>query len=283
MNHDNIEEIKRIELNILDEFAKVCDKLDVKYFLAYGTMIGAIRHKGFIPWDDDIDVVMMREDYEKFINQAQALLPENLFLQNYKTDKNFLLQYSKIRDNNTTFIEQSQCKLDINHGIFIDIFPLDYCYDANDKTKKLFKRIKFKCSLLSPFFSPITDRENGYGFAKKTILKLKRMVQRILFALLYGSKKNTGKLLEDIDKIKMSVPKGKNVSVFDGFIVENKDWFNECAEYEFEGKKYIGVKDYHSYLTQIYGDYMQLPPEEKCVPQHYTTIIDTGKSYKEYI
>ncbi len=109
------------------------------------------------------------------------------------------------------------------------------------------------------------------------------MVQRILFALLYGSKKNTGKLLEDIDKIKMSVPKGKNVSVFDGFIVENKDWFNECAEYEFEGKKYIGVKDYHSYLTQIYGDYMQLPPEEKCVPQHYTTIIDTGKSYKEYI
>ena len=80
-NNEILEQLKQIETEMLKEFILVCEKLNVKYYLAYGTLIGAIRHKGFIPWDDDIDVVMPREDYEIFLEKAQALLPEHLFLQ----------------------------------------------------------------------------------------------------------------------------------------------------------------------------------------------------------
>ena len=130
-----LENLKRAELEIFKHFVLCCEKLGVTYFLMDGSLLGAVRHKGFIPWDDDIDVGMMRKDYEILIAKAQTLLPEYLFLQTYKTDKGVMNNFAKIRDSRTTFIETSQKEQQINHGVYIDIFPLDgFPEDLKDQT-----------------------------------------------------------------------------------------------------------------------------------------------------
>src|SRR5690606_2891856 len=114
-----------VQLEILIEFDRICKKNNIKYQLFAGTLLGAVRHKGFIPWDDDIDVCLLRKDYNKFIQACKTDLDSRSFLQTYVTDKNCIIQFAKLRKNNTLFLESgiSDCKT--HHGIFIDIFPLD--------------------------------------------------------------------------------------------------------------------------------------------------------------
>ena len=120
-------ELKKIELEMFKYYLAICEKHDLKYFLIGGTLLGAVRHKGFIPWDDDIDIGMPRPDYEKFLLVAQKELPEHIFLQTHNTDIEYPNCFAKLRNSDTTFIETSCKKLKINHGIYIDIFPLDGC------------------------------------------------------------------------------------------------------------------------------------------------------------
>ena len=127
-------ELQKVELDILQHFIEACEKLNVQYFLVCGSALGAKRHGGFIPWDDDMDVGMYREDYNKFMEQAPAILPEGYFLQNYKTDPAYSNVFAKLRNSNTTYIEKTAAELKINHGIYIDIFPLDgYPEDTEER------------------------------------------------------------------------------------------------------------------------------------------------------
>jgi len=118
--------LKAIELDIFKAFLKVCKENDLRYFLAGGTLLGAVRHKGFIPWDDDMDVLMPRKDYDRFLEIGQSLLPPEYFLQTRQTDREYPCNFAKIRDSRTTFVEKSLKDRVINHGVYIDIFPLDY-------------------------------------------------------------------------------------------------------------------------------------------------------------
>ena len=120
---ENIKEMQKIELEMLLEVDRICKKFNIRYFLIAGTLLGAIRHKGFIPWDDDIDIIIPLNDYIKFCKVAEKELNKNYFLQNYKTDFT-AMWYTKIRKNNTTAI-QANHKNKLHHqGIWIDIFPL---------------------------------------------------------------------------------------------------------------------------------------------------------------
>ena len=121
----DIKEIQNQQLMILKELDRICQKHNIKYHLMGGTLLGSIRHKGFIPWDDDIDVSMIRADYEMFLDVCGRELNSGYFLQTNKTDKNYIMQFAKLRKNHTLFIEKSMNDLDIHHGIYIDIFPLD--------------------------------------------------------------------------------------------------------------------------------------------------------------
>ena len=121
--------LQQKELELLTLFIQICSQLELRYYLVCGTALGAVKYGGFIPWDDDVDVSMPREDYEVFLQKAPALLPEHVFLQNYRTDPAFPQIFSKLRNSNTTYIEKSAGKLPINHGIYIDIFPLDLMED----------------------------------------------------------------------------------------------------------------------------------------------------------
>lgn len=118
-------DLQQVEFKILQAVDAVCRQLHINYYLICGSALGAVKYSGFIPWDDDLDIGLLRPDYEIFVEKAQELLPNSYFLQNYRTDPAFPQIFSKVRDSNTTYIEKSAAKLSINHGVYIDVFPLD--------------------------------------------------------------------------------------------------------------------------------------------------------------
>ena len=119
------DEAKKFELDILLEIDSFCKKNNLRYFLAYGTLIGAIRHKGFIPWDDDIDIGMMRKDYDLFIKYASEELDSKYYLDCYETNKNCYLPFAKVRKNNTIFDEEENHHLNNHKGIYVDVIPIE--------------------------------------------------------------------------------------------------------------------------------------------------------------
>lgn len=120
-----MEKLRIIEVDILDEVVRICNKYDINYYLAYGTLIGAVRHKGFIPWDDDIDIWMFREDYDRFAKIAEKELSEKYYYQDWHKEKEYPYNFAKVRLNDTVVLQKPITKLNIHHGIYIDIFPLD--------------------------------------------------------------------------------------------------------------------------------------------------------------
>ena len=271
-NNEILEQLKQIETEMLKEFILVCEKLNVKYYLAYGTLIGAIRHKGFIPWDDDIDVVMPREDYEIFLEKAQALLPEHLFLQHIGTEPEYMMPFAKIRNSNTTFMQKSDMKFNINHGVFIDIIPLDFCPDDEKEYQKILQKKKRYDFRINSYLD--------YGTTKNINTKIKIYIYKILYPSLKFLKKKREKLYK-------SISHGNKFTVFcfskPWLNTAPVEWFGEGVEVEFEGVKVKAPKEYDKWLRLIYGDYMKLPPAEQQIPHHYTGIVDLTKSYKEYI
>ena len=118
-------DLQQTEFEILKEYIAVCERLKLRYYLVCGSCLGAVKYSGFIPWDDDIDVAMPREDYRVFCEKAPLLLPEHLFLQTNESDRNYPNIFAKLRDSRTTYIEKGMAELDIHHGVYIDVFPLD--------------------------------------------------------------------------------------------------------------------------------------------------------------
>lgn len=131
-----IKQVQAIELEILLEVDRICRKHRISYFLDSGTALGAVRHKGFIPWDDDIDIGMLRDDYERFLSVAQEEMGQDYFLQTYRTDGTPIM-FAKVRKTGTTFVEFRLRKFPINHGLFIDIFPYDYLPQEGDVWKHI--------------------------------------------------------------------------------------------------------------------------------------------------
>lgn len=275
MKNDDLKEIHKKELEILAEFIRVCDQIKVKYFLDAGTLLGAVRHKGFIPWDDDIDVMMKRDDYEKFKIEAPKLLKNKYFLQNFETDKNFLFNYGKIRDSETTFIETSAKNLKINHGLYIDIFILDNYNPDNAMLNKIFNKIigLINIKIFSKFYF-----ENRKTRFKSSLAKI------ILFPF------NSLLMIKIKEKIIMHYYK-KNSKYFRSYsstysikkTVFEKEWLGEGKKLYFENLEAIVPEKYDLWLKKMYGDYMKLPPKDKRVPHHDCVAIDLKKSYLEYI
>ncbi len=256
MEYD-LKALQNKEIEILKFIADACDKLQIQYFIFYGSLLGAIRHKGFIPWDDDMDICMMREDYERFLKEGQKYLPENLLIQHYTTEIETNNLFIKVRDKNTLFLEQDNRDLDICHGIFVDIFPIDRISDKPSIQKKEFKRRIFFDKVICCYSKT----------AISTIVSLpKRILSTIVhytFCKLYPKYKLMKK--EDIRRKKVN-EKGENFYLRDsqydrgcGNIVE----IAETQKYTFGGEEFFGPKNYDMVLTALYGDYMQLPPEEK--------------------
>ena len=278
LTQEQMGKLRGKELEILKNFIRVCEQLNLNYFVVQGTLIGAVRHKGFSPWDDDIDVGMLREDFEVFISEGQALMPENLFIQTHQTDPYYPHGFAKIRNSDTAFVETSCKKLPINHGIYIDIFPFDYYPDNPVKSavfemRKFFLRYRIRCSL----YIPADQKFTGANLIRRVLKRCSKII--------YPS------LEEALDKQYMlykSVGAGKkrinNGSPWGLRECMPAFWFNEITELVFEGIPVKAPKYYKAYLTHVYGDYMKLPPPEKRIPHHFVAILDFNKPYiEEYV
>lgn len=256
MNDEILKKLHKEEIEILDEFVRICNKYNLNYFLIGGTLLGAVRHSGYIPWDDDLDIAMPRKDYELFLKLASKELKENFILDYYTTNKNYCLAFAKIRNNKTEFIENFSQTLPGYKGIWLDIFPLD-------------------------------DAKNT-GILLKIRAEVTRMVKRLL-VIKCIQPKNEQKARTIVRIILKIFPKKtlsflcKELMVV-GNNENNKYYINLGSQYKihrqthlkekclpvttllFEGKEYNVPKDSDYVLTNIYGkSYMQLPPKDKRV------------------
>jgi lipopolysaccharide cholinephosphotransferase len=253
----SLNEIKKIELDILKQFGEFCSEHNLKYYLAGGTLLGAIRHKGFIPWDDDIDVCMPRPDYEKFLNEfPQENLNENLLLLDVRFH-NFDAPFCNIIAKNTKVINKFVHNK-ANQKLWVDIFPVDGLPQDDKEVGSIYKRGNFYRKLLM-----LCDANLGEG--KTAFKKWAKYILRPL-ANLYG-KNNLVKKLDSI---------GRSYRYEDCEYVGAVTWglygvgermlkaeFEKAVEVEFEGYRFPAFSCWDSYLRGLYGDYMQLPPLEK--------------------
>ncbi len=264
---------QRVVIDMFCEFIKICKTLNLKWFMINGSALGAVKYSGFIPWDDDLDVGLLRADYETFLEKAGDLLPEHIFLQNYRTDKNFPHIYSKLRNSNTTFIEPGVAKINMNHGIFLDIFPLDYYPQEPTLVKRLCKRKKI---LNWKVCCALKDKS-----------KLKIRVRNRIFRFL-GYHKKTAKTLAKMDALFASFSSDQKSLCNHGDRMVNKgvldiSVYGQGTKMSFEGLEVLVPERYDEYLTHKYGDWREDPPEESQKSHHIVDILDTEKSYKNYV
>ena len=268
MSELDSKKIKETELEILDYFVAFCKKHNLKYYLTYGSLLGAVRHKGFIPWDDDIDIHMPPKDYLKFLELYKN--EDNLpyFLQNVTTEKYYHTIFSKIRKNNTCMVEQEWQYLKIHKGISIDIFAL-FPYPDNKIASKIFMFKLKMCMFL------VSKNNKTHDLFHKIIFFLLRLIPRSI----------TNKLVSVTIKGMLNY-KGKS-SYYkaddDSNDLFKKEWFDNGIMLKFEDKKYICPIDYDKVLKAMYyGDYMTIPPEDKRVGHGGGKIIlSFDKNYED--
>ena len=241
-------------LEILDEIDGICRRNGIMYFLDSGTALGAVRHGGFIPWDDDADVGMLREEYERFLIAAKKELSPRFFLQNQDTQPEYLQFNSKIRLNHTFFPESRNEGTNLHQGIFVDVFPFDYISDDQkqakadvDKSRKLLKMFAIrhrhppKEALLRKIFRSVAKIIPESIFARQCIKQFHKYDSNPTNTVAsYSYKMNSYKYL----------------------------WFNKTdmspsVDINFQGRTYKIMNNWDQYLRIMYGDYMKLPPEDK--------------------
>ncbi|WP_288617925.1 phosphorylcholine transferase LicD [uncultured Eubacterium sp.] len=271
LNEDIKHKIWACEMQILDVFDDICRKNNLKYSLAYGTLIGAIRHKGFIPWDDDIDVTMPREDYNKLLNIWNQVASSEYLLVNHNLYEGFNQNFSKIVAKNTTFLQEyNKDRADkFPQGFFIDIFPCDRI-----ATNKIGKKLQFLANAVSMLY--VRGYRSGTGGAIG-------IAERILLCVTPSFRK---RIMKFTDRYAQKWNKSANsewiapCTFLDCRRAFSSTLFDSVIEVDFEDRKYLAVAEYDSYLKKVYGDYMKLPPVEKRVWSHKPIKIDFEYGYK---
>ena len=259
----SLEEIKIIEVNILDHISDICKKHNLKYFLAYGTLIGAIRHKGFIPWDDDIDIVMPRKDYEVLIEIIKSQRGTSKYDCLIPLEGDYFYEFAKVIDSSTIVHEQktisSRC------GVWVDIFPLDGLR-KDDKLSYYNLLLLNRCRAASVNLR-FPHKTTGYAVPFEYMFwKFCRLIGYKIF--LKGIVRLSQKYKYDDCKyvgFASSYPANKKYML--------KKWFEDSVEVPFEDKKFIAPIGFDEYLRTEYGDYMKLPPENERVSHGMNAFI----------
>lgn len=257
MEQLSLKEIREIELQILDYIDTICKEHKLRYYLAWGTLLGAVRHSGFIPWDDDVDIIMPREDYERLlaiINRSD----NNYKVLSYKHEKEYYYPFAKIIDSSTMVIESGTVKT-TKLGIWVDIFPIDSL--PNDE--RIRKKIQNRCWMYRQIW--------GHAIVWKTHSISRSSVYKLgcFMCYLYGWKHAIKKL----DRVASSMhgPSDYVSELIDcnhKYDVMPAEWFELSVNKTFEGKEYPVPIGFDGYLTAAYGDYMTMPPLDKRVSNH---------------
>lgn len=256
MKRLSVEEYKQIEIEILIKVDKICRENNINYFLFAGTLIGAVRHKGFIPWDDDIDISMLRSDYDKL---AYIIQNNDYGLNFIRIEENpdTIYPYGKICDKSTVINEHNFKSVE-GYGVFIDVFPFDYLPESEDERKRLKKKYFRLYQLLTH------SSRTGFVKTDSAITNIKRACALYL-SKLFSTKRLITKM--NADFIKLNDHKSSLVGLAWAFAWPLKDYL-ETSEVIFEGHKFYAPLNPDEVLTIHFGDYMKLPPENERVLKH---------------
>lgn len=269
---NKLKQLKITLIEILEEIDKVCERNHIPYVLVGGTLLGAKRHGGFIPWDDDLDIAMLRSDYESFERIAASELPDTLYLRNFHTDKNYYLPFGKVCKKGTSYITDIDSSQTSNNEIFVDIFPLDFA----EKENSLFQ--KFQALIVKGLKSVIIRKKKMK--VKSTSFSVK-VLQLVCFSLptqtLMGLQEKVMKLCR-AETARYIVNLGSNYSYIKQTMP--REVYYPTVKIEFEGKKFQAPANVEYYLRRIYGPkYMELPPIEKRIT-HNIVKLDLGEIRK---
>ncbi|MEY8494215.1 LicD family protein [Lachnospiraceae bacterium 29-91] len=252
MDQENLRKLQMIELELLVEFDRICRKYKIRYTLTGGTLLGAVRHGGFIPWDDDADVSMLRHEYEKFKKVCDIELNDKYYFQDIQNTKGYRWGYGKLRKRGTLFLRENQEHMPYAQGVFIDVFPRDGVPDG-----LMSKNIhKFQCFIIRKCLWSEVGKVSD-----------QRKVMRIWFHFLNWAvgdrifkvydrlvKRSNIKPTKLVRNLTFPVPNGY------GYL---RKWYEESIDLEFENHLFMVNKSYKLWLQQEFGEYMKIPPPEK--------------------
>lgn len=273
---DNIRKLHNIDLQIAKEVVAICQKYNLTYYMIGGTLLGAIRHKGFIPWDDDIDFGMPRDDYERFLEVAPSEFSQHLEVVNYKTDSAYQYYITRIRNKNTKVIETRIGNSSKYTNASIDIFPLDGSPNIFFFRKLYYFRVMFHRAIMSLCYRDSIDPDRKRSIQEKVLIGI--MTQIPIYKLFDPNKQKFR-----IDKImrKNQVDKSHYIGCLMGAYRTREmmplDYYGKGVLYDFEDIKLNGPEKYNEFLTDLYGDYMQLPPEDSR-KTHFKIIEINGEN-----
>ena len=258
MREMTLKDIQDVSLRIMKHIHTFCVENEIKYSLAYGTLIGAVRHKGVIPWDDDIDIIMSRKDYNRFISLYQDSPEYKLFCHERK---NNYTTYARVCDMKETYVRTWAPMATEDFGVWVDIFPVDY---VDDNVKRGIEKNKKLIRLNHKIFQRRSTMADLCYYGTKKILK--QMIKKLLF------RKNINKLIEEY--ISCSLTHASDTQNHVGVLCVSVWWsdkneyfpanmMDDYLEVAFEDTRFMIIKEYDYYLREIYGDYMTLPPVDK--------------------
>lgn len=269
-NNDTMHLVWSTEQEILDVIHTVCQKHNLKYSLFYGTLLGAVRHGGFIPWDDDIDIIMPREDYNKLIHIWKDEVSEEYLMQAPYEYPDLVNNFSKVRKNHTTYLQdEEEITREYHKGIFVDIFPVDRVAPG------IWSKIQYAFCAVNLLYS------RGYTSGSSGVMGI------IENCLLHTKKKNYTKRRDIAERVMTRWNTHSESRFFCSCTIRDcrmyfpSDLFENMTEISFNGKMYKSVRETDIVLKVIYGDYMQLPPEEERVWKHHPLLIDFSRNFEE--
>lgn len=251
IDNEILRAIQLIQLEMLTEVDRICRKCGIRYNIIAGTLLGAVRHGGYIPWDDDADVAMLRPEYQKFCAAVKTELDTSRFyFQDHRQTEGYRWGYGKLRRKGTLFVREHQEHMPYKQGVFIDIFPLDGVPD-----NYLLRSMKnFECFCVRKILWSKVGQIEASGCMKRWCFRmLAKIPERAVWQYYHRMVVSANRRKTNMVRILMFPTPNREWGYY-------RCWYVNSADIEFEGKKFSGIKDYDSYLHFKFGDYMTLPP-----------------------
>lgn len=270
MEQDVLKRVQPILLDMLKEISRVCEENGIRYFLYRGTFLGAVRHQGFIPWDDDMDIAMLREDYEKFCRIAPEKLGADYCFQNWHTDRDYAHPFGKVRRRGTVYVE-AKCRRLPENGFYIDIYPLDLAPETDAERISLNRKLKhiYRVKLMKCKYTPWKEGDK---------IIWKKRIGYLLYQIiaLFVSQEALVRYYEKTALVVSESSAWYEQSAIPSVPFFKRAWCEELAMYPFADTEFPGPRDYDAFLTSLYGNYMELPPEDKRENRHQIMELDFG-------
>ncbi len=265
-----LDKMHPLHLVLADELKRICEKYDIKYFMIAGTLLGAVRHGGFVPWDDDMDFGILRTDYEKFISLCDKELDKDIFcLQTEQNEKFYPFGFAKLSLTGTEFKEEVINKFNVHEGIYIDIFPFDTVPNSNWERwiqYKVFHITNRLIKLKTGFFSK---------YQKRTIQHYIGCIISKVFPITFLKTIRYNCITRYMNEDSKYVVNGDGAYGIEKETLRRK-WVEDIKDYSFEDRIYPGIADYDDYLTYFYGNYMTPPPTDER-KHHRRIMVDFGQ------